>query len=57
LTISLAAQEPAGAAAQVRKLEEKWTAAYKERNIDILAAHTAKRVTSRTVQIPRLRWK
>jgi len=37
LTISLAAQEPAGAAAQVRKLEEKWTAAYKERNIDILS--------------------
>jgi ketosteroid isomerase-like protein len=37
LTISLAAQEPAGAAAQVRRLEEKWTAAYKERNIDILS--------------------
>src|ERR1700694_4328504 len=37
LTISLAAQEPAGAAAQVRKLEEKWTAAYKERQIDILS--------------------
>jgi ketosteroid isomerase-like protein len=37
LTISLAAQEPAGAAAQVRRLEEKWTAAYKERDIDILS--------------------
>jgi len=31
------AQEPAGAAAQVRRLEEKWTAAYKERDIDILS--------------------
>jgi len=31
-------QEPAGAAAQVRKLEEKWTAAYKERDIDILSS-------------------
>ena len=38
LTIHLAAQEPAGAASQVRKLEEKWTAAYKERNIDILSS-------------------
>ncbi len=38
LTIHLAAQEPAGAALQVRKLEEKWTAAYKERNIDILSS-------------------
>lgn len=38
LTIRLSAQEPAGAAAQVRKLEEKWTAAYKERDIDILSS-------------------
>ncbi len=38
LTIRMAAQEPAGAASQVRKLEEKWTAAYKERNIDILSS-------------------
>lgn len=37
LTIRLSAQEPAGAAAQVRKLEEKWTAAYKERDIDLLS--------------------
>ncbi len=37
LTMQLAAQEPAGAAAQVRRLEEKWTEAYKERNIDILS--------------------
>jgi len=34
---SSAAQEPSGAAAQVRKLEEKWTEAYKERDIDILS--------------------
>jgi len=34
----LAAQEQAGAAAQVRRLEEKWTAAYKERDLDILSA-------------------
>src|SRR6202051_3913786 len=38
LTIPLAAQEPSGAAAQVRKLEEKWTAAYKERQINILSS-------------------
>jgi ketosteroid isomerase-like protein len=38
LTLRLGAQEPAGAAAQVRKLEEKWTDAYKERNIDILSS-------------------
>ena len=38
LTIRLAAQEQAGAAAQVRRLEEKWTAAYKERKIDLLAS-------------------
>lgn len=31
------AEEPSGAAAQVRKLEEKWTAAYKERQINILS--------------------
>lgn len=38
LTIRLSAQEPATAAAQVRKLEEKWAEAYKERNIDILSS-------------------
>jgi ketosteroid isomerase-like protein len=37
LTIRLAAQEPPGAAAQVRRLEEKWAEAYKERDIDILS--------------------
>jgi ketosteroid isomerase-like protein len=37
LTIRLAAQEQAGAAAQVRKLEEKWAEAYKERDINILS--------------------
>jgi ketosteroid isomerase-like protein len=31
------AEEPSGAAAQVRNLEEKWTAAYKERQINILS--------------------
>jgi ketosteroid isomerase-like protein len=36
-TIRLAAQEPANAASQVRKLEEKWAEAYRERNIDILS--------------------
>ena len=38
LTIRLAAQDTASAASQVRKLEEKWTAAYKERKIDLLAS-------------------
>ena len=38
LTIRVAAQEPSGASAQVRKLEEKWTAAYKERQINILSS-------------------
>jgi len=38
LTIRMAAQEPSSAASQVRKLEEKWTAAYKERKIDLLAS-------------------
>lgn len=38
LTIPLAAQGPSNAASQVRKLEEKWTAAYKERQIDILSS-------------------
>jgi ketosteroid isomerase-like protein len=33
----LVAEEPSGAAAQVRRLEEKWTAAYKERQINILS--------------------
>jgi ketosteroid isomerase-like protein len=37
LTMRLAAQESPAAAAQVRRLEEKWTAAYKERDIDILS--------------------
>jgi len=37
LTIRLAAQQPADAAAQVRKLEEKWTEAYKERDLDVLS--------------------
>lgn len=37
LTIRPAAQERAGEAAQVRRLEEKWTEAYKERQIDILS--------------------
>ena len=37
LTIPLAAQEAPGAAAQVRRLEEKWTEAYKERDLDILS--------------------
>ena len=38
LTIRMAAQEPAGAASQVRKLEEKWTASYKDRKIDLLSS-------------------
>jgi ketosteroid isomerase-like protein len=38
LTIRLSAQEPESAAAQVRKLEEKWAEAYKARNIDILSS-------------------
>jgi ketosteroid isomerase-like protein len=38
LTIRLSAQEPASAALQVRKLEERWAEAYKERNIDILSS-------------------
>jgi ketosteroid isomerase-like protein len=37
LTIRLAAQESADAAAKVRKLEEKWTEAYKGRDINILS--------------------
>jgi len=37
LTIPLAAQGPDGVAAQVRKLEEKWTEAYKEKDLDVLA--------------------
>jgi ketosteroid isomerase-like protein len=37
LTIPLPAQEPDGAAAQVRRLEEKWTAAHKERDLDVLS--------------------
>jgi ketosteroid isomerase-like protein len=38
LTMRLAAQEPGSAASQVRKLEEKWTAAYKQRQINILSS-------------------
>jgi ketosteroid isomerase-like protein len=38
LTIRSAAQESSSAAAQVRKLEEKWTAAYKARQIDLLSS-------------------
>lgn len=38
LTIPSVAQESAGAAAQVRRLEEKWAAAYKERDIDLLSS-------------------
>ncbi len=38
LTIRVSAQEPESAAAQVRKLEEKWAEAYKARNIDILSS-------------------
>jgi ketosteroid isomerase-like protein len=38
LAIRLAAQEPSSAASHVRKLEEKWTAAYKERQINILSS-------------------
>jgi len=37
LSVCSVAQEGDGAAAQVRRLEEKWTAAYKERNIDLLS--------------------
>ncbi len=37
-TVCSAAQEPGSAAAQVRRLEEKWTAAYKDREIDILSS-------------------
>ena len=38
LPLSMAAQDQSGAAAQVRKLEEKWTDAYKARDIDILSS-------------------
>jgi ketosteroid isomerase-like protein len=38
MTVRLGAQESAGAMAQVRRLEEKWTDAYKQRNIDILSS-------------------
>lgn len=37
LITQLPAQENSAAATQVRKLEEKWTAAYKDRQIDILS--------------------
>jgi ketosteroid isomerase-like protein len=39
LSLRLSAQEPGGAAAsQVRKLDEKWTEAYKSRQINILSS-------------------
>lgn len=38
LTIPLAAQEKADSAATIRKLEEKWTESYKNRQIDILSS-------------------
>ncbi len=38
LTLRTAAQDSSGASTQVRKLEEKWTAAYKDRKIDILSS-------------------
>ena len=38
LTIAAAAQDNAGTASQVRKLEEKWTEAYKSRQISILSS-------------------
>ena len=37
MAIPLPAQESGNGAAQVRNLEEKWTEAYKHRNIDILS--------------------
>jgi len=37
LTLRASAQEADGAAAQVRRLEEKWTAAYRVRDINILS--------------------
>jgi ketosteroid isomerase-like protein len=37
LTISAPAQDAADAAGQVRRLEEKWTEAYKQRQINILS--------------------
>lgn len=38
LMLSLAAQEKADTAAAIRKLEEKWTESYKNRQIDILSS-------------------
>jgi ketosteroid isomerase-like protein len=38
LTIPLAAQEKADTTATIRKLEEKWTESYKNRQIDILSS-------------------
>jgi hypothetical protein len=38
LTIRLSAQDSSGAASQVQKLEEKWTAAYKDRQINLLSS-------------------
>lgn len=38
LTVDPSAQESPNAAAQVRRLEEKWAEAYKERDIDILSS-------------------
>ena len=38
LTVPLAAQDKSDAAANIRKLEEKWTESYKKRQIDILSS-------------------
>jgi ketosteroid isomerase-like protein len=38
LTTRLSAQDSSGAASQVQKLEEKWTAAYKDRQINLLSS-------------------
>ena len=43
LTIPLAAQEKADSAATIRKLEEKWTESYKNRQIDILSSLLAEK--------------
>jgi len=38
LAAPLVAQEKAGAAAEIRSLELKWTESYKQRQIDILSS-------------------
>ena len=52
LSVRLFAEEPAE---QVRKMEEKWAQAYKERNIDILSTLLSRegQVQSQEVRIPR----